>query len=87
VLEAKVPVTVMGLDVPLYDNEIDGLEVKVTEVNTEPPVSQEKGIDTVVVFVTETVPIVGACGFVEGVTADDVLEFNDVPLALVAVTL
>jgi hypothetical protein len=34
----------------------------------------------------EAAPIVGACGFVDGVTADDALEAAEVPLAFVAVT-
>ena len=60
---ANVPVTVSGLVVPLVDKEIEGLLVTVYEVIEDPPVAPAvNGTDTVVEFVTETVPIVGACG-------------------------
>jgi len=44
------------------------------------------GTETVVEFVTEVFPIVGAAGTVVIVTEEDALEVNEVPLELVAVT-
>jgi hypothetical protein len=58
---AKVPVTVNGLDVPVVVREIDGVLVTVKEVG-KPPVGVVNGIDTVVLLVTETVPITGLSG-------------------------
>jgi hypothetical protein len=86
-LEANEPVTVNGVETPETDKEIDGLEVTVYEVIEEPPVAPAvKGIETVVLFVLVTVPMVGACGIEEGVVAADADDAAEVPLALVAVT-
>ena len=52
-----------------------------------PPVAPAvKGIETVVVLVTVTVPIVGACGTEEGVTVELAEEFGPVAVELVALT-
>jgi hypothetical protein len=82
----KLPVTVNGLDVPETDKAIEGLLVAVYPVIGEPPLLPAvNGIETVVLFVLVTVPIVGACGTDENVTAEEALDAVDVPLALVAV--
>jgi hypothetical protein len=52
-----------------------------------PPVAPAvNGIDTVVVLVTVTAPIVGACGTVVAVIELDALDALEVPAELVAVT-
>ena len=45
-----------------------------------------KGTDTTPEVPPEAVPIVGACGFADGVTAVDAPDAPDVPAACVAVT-
>ena len=70
--------TVKGLVVPEVDNDIDGEDVVTYEVIEEFPFAPAvKGIEIVVAFVIDAVPIVGACGIVETVTeleADDAVE-------------
>jgi hypothetical protein len=62
-------------------------DVAVYPVIVEPPVAPAvNGTDTTPEEPPEAVPIVGACGTVEGVTEEDALEAEDVPLAFVAVT-
>ena len=59
----KDPVTLSGLVKLDVEREIDGLDVTVYAVIVDPPVPPAvNGIETVVVFTVETVPIVGACG-------------------------
>jgi hypothetical protein len=55
----NVPVPVDGEEVPDDEIEIEGLDVIVTPVIALPPVAAVQGTETVVEFVTETVPIVG----------------------------
>jgi hypothetical protein len=59
--ETKDAVTAIGLEVPEYESERDGLEVIVYEVIAEPPVALAvNGTLTTVSLVLVTVPIVGA---------------------------
>ena len=61
VFDAKFPVTVNGLVVPDTDRAIDGLEDATYEVIVDQPVAPDvNGIERVVSFVRDTVPIVGA---------------------------
>ena len=62
VLDAKDPVTVRGLDVPLVDSEIEGELVTVYEVIGNLELGAVKASDTVVELVTVAVPTTGAPG-------------------------
>jgi len=82
----NVPVTLNGEEVPDTEREILGLLVAVYEVIAEPPVAPAvNGIETVVLLVTVTVPIVGACGTVVAVIELDALDTGEVPVEFVAV--
>jgi hypothetical protein len=77
--------TVIGEDepVPVRPEE----DVAVYVVIAEPPVAPAvNGTDTTPDVPPDAVPIVGACGTVVAVTAEEALEAEEVPLAFVAVT-
>lgn len=81
--DAKVPVTVSGEEVPLVDNEIDGVEVVEYDDGVPPVAAGVNGIDTVVLLVTDTDPMVGASGTSAiGVTPAMTL-FNETLLVIV----
>ena len=82
----NVPVPVDGEDVPDVEIEIDGLETTVVDVIDFPPVAAVHGTETVVEFVTVTVPIVGVCGIVVDVALAAV-DAVPVPTAFIAETL
>jgi hypothetical protein len=87
VFEANDAVPVSGVDVPLVDTDTDGLDVVVYEEIAFPPVAPAvNGIETVVPFVLETVPIVGACGTVVAVIAEEALDADEFPAAFDATT-
>jgi hypothetical protein len=80
-------VTVNGVEVPETDKDIEGLDVTVYEVIDDPPVAPAvNGTETVVVLVTETVPIVGAWGTVVAVIEDDAALAAPVAVELDGVT-
>jgi hypothetical protein len=80
------PVKTYGLDEAAFE-EVAGEDVTVYPVIADPPVAPAvNGIDTDVGLAIVTVPIVGACGTVVGVTEDDALDAVEAPLALAAVT-
>ena len=70
-LEANDPVIVRGLDVPLVDKAIDGLEVTVYEAIGNLLKGAVNVKDTVVALVIVAVPIVGTPGALLADPADD----------------
>jgi hypothetical protein len=75
----NVPVTDIGEDVPEYVSDIGGEDVIDIEDILLPPLFAVNGTETSVVLETDTVPIVGVCGTVVAVTADDAELEDDVP--------
>jgi hypothetical protein len=68
------PVTVIGLDVPLYERDIEGLEVIPRDVIVLPPSDTVKVIETCVLLTRVALLITGADGAVAGADTVAVLE-------------